>query len=322
MKKIGIVTTGGDCPGLNACIRAVVRTATLEGIEVMGIRRGYKGLMAGDAIVLDHASVSGIVNRGGTILLSARSEEFGTKEGVKKGARAIEGLGLEGLVILGGNGSLKGAFELSCQTRVPIIGIPKSIDNDIGGTEYAIGFDTAVNTVIGVIDKIRDTATSHERVFLIEVMGRKSGSLALHAAVAGGAEDVLIPETQTDVGDLCRRLEKGRMLGKISSIILVAEGDEAGGAFEIAQKIRACSSYDVRVSVVGHQQRGGAPSAFDRILAARLGSQAVWALLKGQRSKMVGYIRGEIVLNDLDFASGKPPGVPQELIQLSRVLAR
>ena len=321
MKHIAVVTTGGDCPGLNACIRAIVRTALSHKLRVTGFRRGYKGLVSGETVSLTDRSVSGIVNQGGTILLTARSEEFRSAQGVRKGAQVLKQTGVEGLIVLGGNGSLKGASELASQTDVAIIGIPKSIDNDIGGTDVTIGFDTAVNTVIGVIDKLRDTATAHERVFLVEVMGRQSGNLALHAAVAGGAEDVLIPETPTDIGRLCAQLDVGEKKGKKSSIIVVAEGDEAGGAFEIARKLGACSSYDVRVSVIGHQQRGGSPSAFDRLLAARLGQAAVDAVLNGERGKMVGFRGGKVVLSPLETAWKETPHVPPDLVKLSEILA-
>lgn len=322
LKRIGILTSGGDCPGLNACIRAAVRTALAYHLEVWGIRRGYNGLMTDDLLRLDGSSVSGIINRGGTILLSVRSREFDTARGIQKACRVIKKRRLDGLIVLGGNGSLKGAWEFAQKTPAAIIGIPKSIDNDVGGTDFSIGFDTAVNTAVGVIDKLRDTATSHERLFLVETMGRKRGFLALATALAGGAEAVLLPEIVTDTAELCRKLEEGRKRGKVSSIVVVAEGDEAGGAFKIAKKIGKSAGYDVRVSVIGHQQRGGAPSAFDRILASQFGNRAVEALLEGAKTKMAAMRRGEITLAPLEFAWKIEKPLDASLLRLSEILSR
>lgn len=321
MKRLAVLTSGGDCPGLNACLRAVIRRALLANMEVLGIRRGFKGLMEGEVVPLDYKSTSGIINRGGTFLLSARSEEFHRPAGRKKAVHTLERHRVEGLIVVGGNGSLRGAWELAKKTDVAIIGIPKSIDNDIGGTDYSIGFDTAVNTAVEAIDRIRDTATSHEQLFLVEVMGRTRGFLALAAGIAGGAEEVLIPETSTDIPKLCRKLGEGRKKGKRSTIIVVAEGDEAGGAFDIAKKIRQRTDYQIRVSILGHQQRGGAPTAFDRILASQLGAGAVEALLKGAKNKVIGRVNGKLALSSLDVAWEKAPKLNRGLVQLAEILS-
>ncbi|MBI1976031.1 MAG: 6-phosphofructokinase [Candidatus Omnitrophica bacterium] len=321
MKRLAVLTSGGDCPGLNACLRAVIRRALLANREVLGIRRGFKGLMDGKIIPLDYKSTSGIINRGGTFLLSARSEEFHRPSGRKKAVHTLKRHRIDGLIVIGGNGSLRGAWELSKETDTAIIGVPKSIDNDIGGSDYSIGFDTAVNTAVEAIDKIRDTATSHEQLFLVEVMGRTRGFLALAAGVAGGAEEVLIPETPTNIPKLCKKLEEGRKKGKRSTIIVVAEGDEAGGAFEIAKKIQRKTNYQIRVSILGHQQRGGSPTAFDRILASQLGVGAVEALLKGARNKVIGRVNGKLILSSLDIAWKKAPKLDQNLVRLAEILS-
>ena len=322
MKRIGVLTSGGDAPGLNACLRAVVRTALNHRLEIFGIRRGFKGLLANEFIPLNGRSVSGIINQGGTILHTARDQEFRTPAGIRKATRVLARRRLDGLVVLGGNGSLQGAWELAQETPTAMIGIPKSIDNDIGGTDFSIGFDTAVNTAVGVIDKIRDTATSHERLFLVETMGRKRGFLALATALAGGAEGVLLPEVTTDLKMLHRKLQEGKKRGKISSIIVVAEGDEAGGAFKIAKKLRNVAGYDVRVSVIGHQQRGGAPSAFDRILASQFGNAAVEVLLRGEKNKMAGFQAGRIVLVPLESAWKIKKPLDPNLFHLAEILSQ
>ncbi|MBI4372889.1 MAG: ATP-dependent 6-phosphofructokinase, partial [Candidatus Omnitrophica bacterium] len=309
-------------PGLNACLRAVVRTALASGLKVLGIRHGYEGLMAGEVIPLDHSSVSGIINRGGTFLHTARSENFTTPEGIEKACRVIAEQGIEGLVVLGGNGSLHGAWDLARKTPAAVLGIPKSIDNDVGGTDFSIGFDTAVNTAVEVIDKIRDTATSHDRLFLVETMGRKRGFLALATALAAGAEAVLLPEVVNDLETLCKKLDQGKGHGKVSSIVVVAEGEEEGGAIEIARKIKKYSGYDVRVSVIGYQQRGGAPSAFDRILASQFGNRAVEALVQGEKTKMAGIQGGKMVLVPLDSAWKIEKTLDASLLRLAELLSR
>ncbi len=322
-QKIGILTSGGDCPGLNACIRAVVRTALAHHLEVIGFRHGYEGLMKGEAVRLGSSSVSGVINRGGTFLRTARSEKFETSAGIQKASRTLARMKLKGLIVIGGNGSLQGAWELSKKTRTAIVGIPKSIDNDVGGTDFTIGFDTAVNTAVEVIDRIRDTATSHDRLFLVETMGRNRGFLALATALAGGAEGVLLPEIETDLDHLSQKLEKGKKRGKSSSIIVVAEGDTAGGAFKIAAKLRKkLKNYDMKVSVIGHQQRGGAPSAFDRILASQFGAAAVEALLRGEQNTMTAIRRSEIVTVPLDFSWKIKKPLDASLLRLAEILSR
>ncbi|GAB4313066.1 MAG: 6-phosphofructokinase [Candidatus Sumerlaeia bacterium] len=298
----GLLTSGGDSAGMNAAIRAVVRAAIYHGKRVKGIRRGYRGLIDGDVIEMNARSVSGIVNRGGTILLTARCEEFKTREGMMKAAQVIKQVGIDALIVIGGDGSYRGAHELSQLIDIPVAGIPGSIDNDIYGTDYSLGFDTAANVALEAIDRIRDTATSHERLFLIEVMGRHAGFIALWTAIAGGAEDVLLPETSTDIPALIAHLQKGKKEGKISSIVVVAEGDEAGGAMEIARQIGNQSGYEVRVSILGHQQRGGCPTVFDRMLGAEMGVEAVEALLRGERNIMVCKVGTEIVTRPLELA--------------------
>ncbi|MFC1522633.1 6-phosphofructokinase [Elusimicrobiota bacterium] len=321
MKQIGILTSGGDCPGLNACIRAVVRLGIQKGFDVTGFRRGYEGLIDNDAVMLDRNSVGGIISQGGTMLLSARSKRFQTRNGKEKAARSLNMRRIEGLIVLGGNGSLRGAWELAKLTKTAVIGIPKSIDNDVGGTDFSIGFDTAANTAVEAIDKIRDTATSHEKLFIVEVMGRSMGHLALFSGIAGGAEHILIPETPTNISKICKKLDEGIARGKRSSILVVAEGDEKGGAFEIARKISKHADYDPRVIVMGHIQRGGRPSAFDRILAARFGRAAVDALKKKKRSKMVGIQRNRIITSPLEKSFKRPNPLDACLIGLADSLS-
>jgi 6-phosphofructokinase 1 len=318
MKKIGVLTSGGDAPGMNAAIRAVVRSAIYNGLEVVGIRRGYSGLIAGDIMPMELGSVADIIHRGGTMLFTARCEEFKTKEGQDKALQVIEEHGIDGLVVIGGDGSFRGAKVLS-DRGVPTIGIPGTIDNDIPCTDYTIGFDTAVNTVIEAIDKIRDTATSHERNYVIEVMGRNAGDIALWAGVAGGAESVLIPEAKYDVKEIIEKLERGAARGKKHSIILVAEG--AGKAFAISEVIRELTGKETRVTVLGHIQRGGSPTAFDRILASRMGSYAVELLLQGQKAQMVGIQGNRIVATDITKALETPRCPEMSLYDLAGVLS-
>ncbi len=321
MRKIGVLTSGGDSPGMNPCIRAVVRKAIYEGLEVMGIKRGFRGLMEGDVEELHAHSVSGIIHQGGTILKTARAESFKTKEGQERAVKTIKKLGIEGLIVIGGDGSLRGAYTLDRDWDIPVIGVPASIDNDIAGTDFSIGFLTAVNTALEAIDRIRDTATSHNRLFIIEVMGRSSGFIALWAGLAGGAEDILIPERKTDLDEVCRKLEEGRLRGKSSSILVVAEGDEAGGAFEIAKRIEKKIGYETRVVVLGHLQRGGSPVALDRILATKLGTSAVELLIKGERRKMVGLISNQIKASPIEYAWKEKKKVDLSFYDLSQVMA-
>ena len=321
LKKIGVLTSGGDCPGMNAAIRAVVRTAIYQGLKVMGIKRGYAGLIKGEIEKMELSSVSGIINLGGTILKTARSGEFMKEEGQRKALRMLKRFNIEGLVVIGGDGSLRGAEVLDKKWNIPAVGIPASIDNDIGGTDFSIGFDTAINTALEAIDKIRDTATSHERLFIIEVMGRTSGFIALYAGLAGGAEDVLIPETKSDLEKMCKKLIAGKKRGKISSIVVVAEGDEAGGAFKIAERVKEKTGYGLRTIVLGHLQRGGSPTALDRILASRLGSRAVELLLEDKHGKMVGLVGDKVKIRGFASVLKEKKKPDLDLYKLLEILA-
>jgi 6-phosphofructokinase 1 len=296
LKKIGVLTSGGDAPGMNAAIRAVTRAAIYNGLEVVGVRHGYEGLIQNWTKAMKSHHVSNILGRGGTVLKSARSEEFRTEEGRAKAYETIKANGIEALVVIGGDGTFTGARLLSEEHGVPIVGIPGTIDNDLFGTDYTIGYDTAINTVVEAVDKIRDTASAHNRLFFVEVMGRNAGFLALRSGLASGAEAILIPEVETELNTLKDYLEKGFKRKKSSGIILVAEGKESGGAFEIANKVQEdFKEYDVRVTVLGHIQRGGFPSAYDRVAASRLGVAAVEALLDDQKSIMVGFQHNDII---------------------------
>lgn len=285
VKRIGVLTSGGDAPGMNAAIRAVVRKAIFHGVEVYGVVGGYAGLISGNFRKLEVGSVGDIIHRGGTFLFSARCEEFKTKEGQQKGIEQLKKHNIDGLVVIGGDGSYMGAKALTEQ-GYPCVGVPGTIDNDIPGTEFTIGFDTALNTVIDAIDKIRDTATSHERTFIIEVMGRNAGDIALWAGLAGGAETILIPEEGFNLEEIVGRLKKGQERGKKHSIIVVAEGVASG--VEIGKLIEENTDFDTRVSVLGHMQRGGSPTAQDRVLASRLGAYAVELLVEGKGGRAVG----------------------------------
>lgn len=318
MRKIGVLTSGGDSPGMNAAIRAVVRSGIFHGLEVVGIYRGYSGLIQGDYAQMDLGSVADIIHRGGTILYTARCEEFKTEEGQQKAVAKLQEHGIEGLVVIGGDGSFRGAKILS-DLGVPTIGIPGTIDNDIPCTDYTIGFDTAVNTVIDAIDKIRDTATSHERTYVVEVMGRNAGDIALVAGVAGGAETVIIPEAKYNITQILDKLQRGAARGKKHSIILVAEG--AGKGFSIGEVIREMTGWEVRVTVLGHIQRGGSPTAFDRILASKMGSFAVEQLIEGEKAKMIGIIGGKIVGHDITEALKTPRCPDMSLYNLAGVLS-
>ncbi len=321
MKRIGVLTSGGDCSGMNACIRAIVRKAVYEGIEVVGIRRGFAGLMEGDSCPLNTHSVSGIICQGGTILGTARAEGFLVEEGQRRASDTVRKLGIEGLIVIGGDGSFRGAYNLNKKWQIPTTGIPATIDNDIAGSDLTIGFVTALNTALEAIDKLRDTATAHNRLFIVEVMGRTSGYIALWAGLAGGAEEILIPEMKTDLDEVCRKLEEGRIRGKTSSIIVVAEGDEAGGAFKIGKKIREKIGYEVRVAVLGHLQRGGSPTVLDRILATRLGADAVEVLKRGDGGKMVGLIANQVEIFPLEHAWREKKEIDLDLYQLSQIMA-
>ncbi len=320
--KIGVLTTGGDCPGLNAAIRAVVRTGIYHGLEVTGILRGYDGMIHGEFIPLVSHSVSNILQRGGTILKTARSEQFKTTEGRKKAHENLSNGGIEALVVIGGDGSFRGIEQFSREFQMPSIGIPKTIDNDIFGTDSAIGFDTALNTVVYAVDKIRDTADSHNRLFFVEVMGRDAGMIAIYSGIAGGAEAVLIPEASTKIDQIVKILDRGWERKKSSMIVIVAEGDDAGGAYKIAKAVKAkFNEYDTRVSVLGHMQRGGSPSCFDRVLASRFGVAAVEGLLEGRSNEMVGLINDQIKFTSYnDVVNGKK-AFPYQLLKIAEVLS-
>ncbi|MFQ3587114.1 MAG: 6-phosphofructokinase [Fimbriimonadaceae bacterium] len=320
MKKIGVITSGGDAPGMNAAIRAVVRGATGRGVEVVGFVYGYQGVMDERLMPLDSKSVGGIINRGGTILQSARSKEFREPAGRRKAVEVLKKNGIDGLVVIGGDGSLTGALKLQEEFGFPVVGIPGSIDNDIAGTEFSIGFDTAVNTAVEAIDRIRDTAYSHERVFVIEVMGRKNGFIAVEAGLAAGAEAILIPEVPYSLVEVCDRLRAGAARGKRSSIIVVAEG--AAHAGDVHDFVEKHTGFEARYVVLGHLQRGGSPTAFDRVLSLRLGAHAVQRLLGGHSGEMVGVEGNRLVSNPLALVLGSVPSVdPQKLI-LAEVMAQ
>lgn len=303
MKRIGVMTSGGDSPGMNAAIRAVVRTGIYHGLEVFGIEHGYQGLIDNRILKLELRSVSGVVSRGGTFLRTARCKPFYEPEGRSEAAANLGKHGIEALVVIGGDGSYQGALKLHEEHGIRCIGMPGTIDNDIGGTDYTIGYDTALNTAMEAIDRIRDTGASHGRLFFIEVMGRHSGYLAMTAGIAGGAEEILVPETPTSLPALVENLRKGKLTGKSSQIVVVAEGDDAGHAIDVAREVGEMSEFKgSRVVVIGHLQRGGSPTAFDRILAGRLGVRAVEALLEGETGKMVGVSANNVVLRPLSEA--------------------
>jgi 6-phosphofructokinase 1 len=314
VKRIGVLTSGGDAPGMNAAVRAVVRKAIYHGLEVYGIYNGYAGLMSGNIQKLSLGSVGDIIHRGGTVLYSARCEEFKTKEGQKAGMEQLKKHGIDGLVVIGGDGSYRGAKALT-ELGFPCIGVPGTIDNDIPGTEQTIGFDTALNTVIDAIDKIRDTATSHERTFVIEVMGRNAGDLALWSGLAGGAEIILIPELGYDMKEISERLKKSHERGKKHSIVVVAEGVTSG--VEFGKQLKEITNYDTRVSVLGHMQRGGSPSAADRVLASRLGAYAVELLISGKGGRAVGIERNQLVDYDIIEALAREHTLDLNLAKLS-----
>ena len=318
MEKIAVLTSGGDAPGMNAAIRAVVRKAGYHGVKVVGVSRGFAGLIEGDFMGLDGTSVSDIIQRGGTILRTARSAEFMKEQGQRRAADNLRKAGIEGLVVIGGDGSFRGASRLSSLGTMTV-GVPGTIDNDIPCTDYTIGFDTTVNTVVDAINKIRDTATSHERVFVIEVMGRHAGFIALTAGLAGGAESILIPEMGYDMDVVVGKIVRGHNRGKLHSIIVVAEG--AGDAMEISQEIKDLTSFDVRVTILGHIQRGGSPTAFDRVTASRMGAKAVELLMNGKNKRMVGIQSGDMVDYDIDYALGQEVKIDLEIYDLAGILA-
>ncbi|HCN83585.1 MAG TPA: 6-phosphofructokinase [Sphingobacteriaceae bacterium] len=321
IKNIGVFTSGGDSPGMNAAIRAVVRTGLYHNLQITGIMRGYEGMINGEFIPMDRKSVANIIQRGGTILKTARSEEFRTKEGREKAYKQIKNQKIDAIVAIGGDGTFTGANVFLEEFDIPIVGLPGTIDNDLIGTDFTIGYDTAINTVVSAVDKIRDTAESHDRVFIVEVMGRDSGLIALRSGIGVGAEAILIPESKTDINALIIRLEKGRK-DKSSKIIIVAEGDEAGGAFEIAAIIKdKFPNYDTRLSILGHIQRGGSPSCMDRVLASRLGVSAIESLLEGRKGEMIGIIHGEIHFTPFGNAIKHIAEVNPSLLKIVEILS-
>jgi 6-phosphofructokinase 1 len=314
MKRIAVLTSGGDAPGMNAAIRSVVNSAAVKGIKVMGVERGYSGLIGSELYEMDNKCVSDIIHRGGTILKTARCDEFRTEEGRKRALNVLKIFGIDGVVVIGGDGSFRGAQLLS-KLGVPTIGIPGTIDNDLAYTDYTLGFDTALNTVVDSITKIRDTSTSHERVSVIEVMGRNCGDLALYSAIAGGAEQVIIPEVEFNLDDICRKILEGRYRGKTHNIIVLAEG--IGGGQCLSKKIEELTGIETRCTILGYTQRGGNPSTFDRILATRMGYRAVEVLAEGKSSRVIGIKSNEIIDMDIDEALGMPKKFDNMIYKMS-----
>jgi len=323
IKKVAVLTSGGDSPGMNAAIRSVVRTCAFHNIQCVGIYRGYQGMIEGDFIEMGPRSVHNIINKGGTILKSARSKEFMTGEGRKKAYAELVKAGIDGFVVIGGDGSFTGAEIFNKEFNFPVMGIPGTIDNDIFGTSHTLGYDTALNTVIECIDKIRDTASSHNRLFFVEVMGRDAGHIALNAGIGAGAEEILIPEENLGLERLVESLRKSKASGKSSSIVVIAEGDKIGkNVFELKDYVEAnLPEYEVRVSVLGHMQRGGSPSCYDRVLASRLGVKAVESLLEGKSNFMVGMINDKVALTPLLQAIKGNTEIDRELLRVSEIMS-
>ena len=323
IKKIAVITSGGDAPGMNAAVRSVVRSSVYNQIECFGIYKGFQGMIDGSIKKMDARSVNNIINKGGTVLKTARCKDFFTIEGRKKAFNNIKNFEIDALVVIGGDGSFTGAIQFNKEYHVPIIGIPGTIDNDISGTSFTIGFDTALNTVVESIDKIRDTAISHNRLFIVEVMGRDAGHIALNAGIGAGAEEILIPEEDMGLERLLDSLKKSQKSGKSSSIVMIAEGDKTGkNVFEIATYVENnMPEYEVRVSVLGHIQRGGAPSCFDRVLASRMGVHAIDSLLKGTYNVMVGIKDDVMILSPLEEAVKGQTEINKNLIRVSEILS-
>nr|WP_294948259.1 6-phosphofructokinase [uncultured Mucilaginibacter sp.] len=321
IKKIGLFTSGGDAPGMNAAIRAVVRTAKYYNIEVIGIRRGYEGMINGEMFPMDGKSVANIIQRGGTILKTARSEQFKTAEGRRLAYDQLVKHGIQGLVAIGGDGTFTGARIFGGEYDMPVVGLPGTIDNDLYGTDFTIGYDTAINTVIDAVDKIRDTAESHDRLFIVEVMGRDSGLIALRTGIASGAEAIIIPETNRDINALMERLENGRK-DKSSKIVMVAEGEDPGGVFDIGRQVKEkFPNYDTRVSILGHIQRGGKPTCMDRVLASRIGVAAVEALRDGHRNEMIGIVHNEIAYTPFEHACKHHVDINANFLKIVEILS-
>jgi len=323
IRKVAVMTSGGDSPGMNAAIRAVVRSCAFYKLECVGIYRGYEGMIEGDIVDISARDVHHIIQKGGTMLKTARSKEFRTIEGRKKAYESLKKNDVDALVVIGGDGSFTGGMIFSQEFNFPVIGVPGTIDNDIFGTDYTLGYDTALNTAVEVIDKIRDTASSHNRLFFVEVMGRQSGFIALNAGIGAGAEEILIPEEDMGLDRLLNSLEKSRRSGKSSSLVVVAEGDKTGAnVFELADYVeKNLPQYDVRVSILGHMQRGGSPSCFDRVLASRMGVKAVELLLDGQTNKMVGVQNNELVAVDLENAVKEHHKISPEILRIAEIMS-
>jgi 6-phosphofructokinase 1 len=320
--KIGVLTSGGDSPGMNAAIRAVVRTGNYYGLEVFGIMRGYSGIIENDIMPMHSRSVANIIQRGGTILKTARCKEFFQPEGRQKAYQNLKKLGIDGLVIIGGDGSFRGADIFSREFDIPCIGLPGTIDKDIAGTDFTIGFDTAVNTAVEAIDKIRDTADAHDRLFIIEVMGRDAGYIALHSGIATGAEHILIPERKTDIEELVASLQEKERRKKLVNMVVVAEGDEFGGANEVAKVVKERLPFtDTRVCILGHIQRGGSPTCLDRLIASRMGYAAVESLLEGRHNVMVGILNNRMHYTLLERAVKSKQKISDEWIKIVKILA-
>lgn len=323
IRRIGVFTSGGDAPGMNACVRAVVRAAEAYDLEVVGIRRGYEGMIEGDLVDMDSKSVSNMLQKGGTILKSARSQAFRTPEGRVKAASRLREAGIDGLIAIGGDGTLRGAALFFEEHGIPLVGCPGTIDNDLFGTDETIGYDTALNTAIENIDRIRDTADAHDRLFLVEVMGRDAGFIALNCGIGGGAELVLVPEMLTDLDEVKRQILSQMSSQTRSSIVVVAEGDELGGANRIAEALRKDPKFDhidLRVCILGHTQRGGSPTARDRVLASRLGVAAVDALMEGHANVMVGIVNGAVVLTPARTVWSRRKSIDYDLLKLTELL--
>jgi 6-phosphofructokinase 1 len=322
MEKIAVLTSGGDAPGMNACLRAVVRVACYKGLKIFGVERGYQGLIDGIMHSMDSRSVSNIIQRGGTIIKTARSKAFETPAGRRLAFENLQEKGIEGLIVIGGNGTYTGAALFHEEFGIPIIGVPGTIDNDLYGTDYTIGYDTAINTALAAIDKIRDTADSNDRTFFVEVMGRDAGYIALDVGLSGGAEAILVPETHTDLDHLIRVLQKGWGRKKGSQLVVVAEGDDEGGVFEIVKKIQQrVPGIDPRMVVLGHIQRGGSPTARDRVLASRVGAGAVFALLDGKSNVAVGVVNDCLNYVSLKDAVEMKKPVNASLLELAEILS-
>lgn len=322
IKTIGVFTSGGDSPGMNAAVRAVVRTAKYFDLNVMGIRHGYHGMITGDFVELDGISVSNIIQRGGTILKSARSKEFQTEEGRKAAFENIQKYNIDALIAIGGDGTFQGATQFNKEHGVPVIGIPGTIDNDLSGSDETIGYDTALNTAMDSIDKIRDTADAHERLFLVEVMGREAGFIALETGISGGAELILLPETLTRMKEIKNSLSDVFRAQRRSSLVVVAEGDETGGAMKLAEDLKGdFGKFDMKVCILGHIQRGGRPTARDRVLASRLGAAAIQSLMDGHSNVMVGLVNGEIKISPLYNTWSKKKSINYELLELAKMLS-